>query len=46
MYYALIAMFVGGVVSMIIPSNPFFLILLFATGRAKYSPFEEGEIVS
>lgn len=46
MYYALIAMFVGGVVSMIIPSNSFLLILLFAAGRAKYSPFEEGETVS
>lgn len=35
-YYALIAIFVGGIVSMIIPSNAYLLILLFAVGRTKY----------
>ena len=35
-YYSLIAIFVGGIVSMIIPSNAYFLILLFAVGRTKY----------
>lgn len=34
LYYALIAMFVGGVVSMIIPSNAFFLVWFIAVGRA------------
>lgn len=42
MYYALVAMFVGGVVSMIIPSNPFFVVLLFAVERSKYGLPEKG----